>query len=229
MGSGQALEILQRQKDAVSLADVALYSGVIRALNVLDIRAVEDSATQYAVAQAILDNIATHESSLVIRDIFQDKDLLTGTGAAITRRQWRQPTIEQANEYITGTSSEADATAIYTTGKNVDFERKVYVFYGYGLAGTGPSRAIGKLKSVSWIWKRAQVKVIDVHQIQHLETADPQIILFRTPILLKARDNLRVEVIPNTETQAGTAPFHKFDEIILYAKVVEAIGQTMVG
>ena len=136
MGSGQALEILQRQKDAVSLADVALYSGVIRALNVLDIRAVEDSATQYAVAQAILDNIATHESSLVIRDIFQDKDLLTGTGVAITRRQWRQPTIEQANEYITGTSSEADATAVYTTGKNVDFERKVYVFYGYGLSGT---------------------------------------------------------------------------------------------
>ena len=229
MGSGQALEILQRQKDAVSLADVALYSGVIRALNVLDIRAVEDSATQYAVAQAILDNIATHESSLVIRDIFQDKDLLTGTGVTITRRQWRQPTIEQANEYITGTSAEADQTAIYTTGKNVDFERKVYVFYGYGLAGTGPCRQVSKLKSVSWVWKRAQVKVIDVHQIQHLETADPQIILFRTPILLKARDNLRVEVIPTTEAQSGAAPFIKFDEIILYAKVVEAIGQTMVG
>lgn len=229
MGSGQALEILQRQKDAVSLADVALYSGVIRALNVLDIRAVEDSATQYAVAQAILDNIATHESSLVIRDIFQDKDLLTGAGSAITRRQWRQPTIDQANEYATGTSAEGDAVAYYTTGKNVDFERKVYVFYGYGLAGTGPARAGSKLKSVSWIWKRAQVKTIDIHQIQHLETADPQIILFRTPILLKARDNLRIEIIPNVDTQAGAAPYSKFDEIILYAKVVEAIGQTVVG
>ena len=229
MARGQSLEILQRQKDAVSLADVALYSGVIRALNVLDIRAVEDSATQYALAQAILNNIATHESSLVIRDIFPHLDLLTGAGAAITRVYWRQPPIEQLNEYATGTGVDADAIAIYTTGKNVDYERKCYVFYGYGLSRTGPARAGSKIKSPLWKWKRGQVKVIDIHQIEHLETADPQIILFRTPILLKASDALRIEVVPNEEAQSGAAPFSKVDYIIPLAKVVESVGQTVVG
>jgi hypothetical protein len=169
-----------------------------------------------------LDNIARHESGLVVRQIYADKDLLTGSGSAISSRQWRQPA---SGNYANATADEDDAEAIYTTGKNVDNERKVYVFYGYGLAGTGPQRATSALKSVSWVWKRGTVKVIDVHQIQELDAADPQIVLFATPILLKARDNLRVEVIADT----SVANASKIDSIVLMAKVIESIGQTMVG
>lgn len=223
MPNSESLQILQRKKESVSIGNVALYSGVIRALNVLDIRSVEDSATQYALAQAILDNIATHESGLIVRDIFPDLDFLDGAAAAITSREWRQPV---SGAYASATGAASTAEIVYKTGTASKNDRKTIVLFGYGLANAGPARATSILNSVGAMYSRTDVKVIDVHQTQHLETADPQIILFRTPILAKKNDDMWIKFVPNASTPVAAG---KFDQIIIYGKVVESVGQTAMG
>ncbi|NOJ30275.1 MAG: hypothetical protein DA328_08930 [Nitrososphaeraceae archaeon] len=219
MVNGQSIQILQRKKESISIANIGHYSGIIVAINELDIRAVEDSAVGYAVAQALLDQIATHESGLIIRQLIPALDLLDASSAAITSHGWRQP----VSGNYTGTNGATKET-IYTTGVTSKNDRKTIVIYGYTVI-SGPARESAVLKSLEWIYNKGSVKIIDFHQIQLLESAKLQTGVFRTPILAKKNDDLKIEVIANTDAATSA----KFDQIILLGSVVEAVGANMMG
>ena len=210
--SGASLAILQRQKGRVDLHRIGLMSGVYPSIASPTIRLIQESAIKYAVAQAILDNIATRESSLVVRDLFPDIDLLDGRGKPITNREWIQYNV-RANRKCTQPS---DAQAVYTTGKECNNERKVIIIWGFENLGHNRVNCI--------IIKRSQVKTIDVIDSSNLKFTDyftGRIRVLKTPIMYKARDDARIEFI--------------FDNYVNYTQirplgiVVEASGQTMLG
>ena len=210
--SGASLAILKRQKDNINLNRVGLMSGVYPQVTSPTLRAIQEAATKYAVAQAILDNIATVESSLAVRDLFPDIDLLDGRGKPITKREW----IQYNNRANRKCNTPADAQAVYQTGKECNNERKVIIIWGF--------ENLGYNKVNSIIMKRSQVKVIDVIDTSNLKFTDyftGRIRVLKTPILYKARDDARIEFIFDN--------YVNYTQIRPLAIVVESLGQTMIG
>lgn len=216
---------LHARKEAVDIGRIGLQAGVYAGLTPLDIRSLEDTVVRYTVAQGLLDNLAQSESSLIVRDILPDKDLLDGQAvpAAIASRDWRQPV---TGNYASATGLPSTKETIYMTSRLSNNDRKVISFYGLRLVGTGPFRASSILKINSLIWSRPGVKTIDIWHIQILETIDGQALFGRTPLMFKRGDDAQLEAVPNASVPVGAS---KFDQIAFLGKVVEASGNTMVG
>jgi hypothetical protein len=219
----EAMMKLHARKEAVDIGRIGLQAGVYAGLTPLDIRSLEDTVVRYTVAQALLDNLAQSESSLIVRDILPDKDLLDAAGAVIVSRDWRQPV---SGNYASATGAPATKETLYLTSRSSNNDRKVISFYGLRLVGTGPFRASSALKINSLIWSRPGVKTIDIWHIQILETIDGQALFGRTPLMFKRGDDAQLEAVPNASVPVGAS---KFDNIAFLGKVVEASGNTMVG
>lgn len=173
----EAMMKLHARKEAVDIGRIGLQAGVYAGLTPLDIRSLEDTVvrvtrvlvtTRYTVAQALLDNLAQSESSLIVRDILPDKDLLDAAGAVIVSRDWRQPV---SGNYANATGAPATKETLYLTSRLSNNDRKVISFYGLRLVGTGPFRASSALKINSLIWSRPGVKTIE---------ADNAVVIFGT-------------------------------------------------
>lgn len=214
---------LQAKKESIDVGRVGLFSGVYAMMTDIDVRALEDSVSRYVLAQALIDNISNTEGGLVCREILVDQDLLDGSGNAITSRDWRQPV--SAN-YTTNTGAKASLTQIYTTSTASRNDRKVFGIYGLRLVGSGPGREHAVLTTNSWVWKRSDVKTIDIWPIQTLETIAQGAIYGKTPILFKRGDDMSVNVIPNARTAVSSA---KFDQLCILCKVAEALGANVTG
>lgn len=148
-------------------------------------------------------------------------------------RDWRQPVQSDTNSnftnnaYSTNTGAKASAVVVYTTNSTISRnDRKVFGIYGLKLVGTGPGREHAILTTNSWIWKRSDVKTIDIWPIQTLETQQNGAIYGKTPILFKRGDDMAVYTVPNKRTAISSA---KFDQLAILCKVAEALGANVTG
>jgi hypothetical protein len=223
----EAMIKLQAKKESIDVGRVGLFSGIYTMMTDIDVRALEDAVSRYVIAEALIDNISNTEGGIVCREILVDQDLCDPVGNAITSRDWRQPPLSFTTNYTTNTGAKASQVQIYSTNTTISRnDRKVFGIYGLRLVGTGPAREHAILTTNSWIWKRSDVKTIDIWPIQTLETIDGQAIYGKTPILFKRGDDMAIWVIPNARTAVSTA---KFDQLCIQAKVAEALGANVTG
>ena len=215
---------LQARKDAVDSTRIGLQGGVYTGFTNIDVRSLEDAVTRYGVAQALLDGLATTEEGLAVRDILPDLDFLMPGGSAVPQREWIQP--------ASGTFLATDAntaTQVYKTDTNSNNTKKVLIIYGLrevqAIFPTSPSATTVALKSSAIIFKRSTTKTIDIWQIEIMETIPDRAVYGRTPILYKKGDSARIDFYPKrAAVSTGTNDF-----IILLGKVVEPIGENVVG
>lgn len=136
---------------------------------------------QKLVSQAILDDIDTNEENLIIRNIIPHVDLLDGNGSCIDSDDWKQP--------VTGLWPDlqhpsSDCLNVYSTGKNCDYERKVYLFYGIRNMNT-VSYTNRIVFMTGWVRTRDMVDVSDLTNT----TYNNGLIAFQFPILYKRSEN----------------------------------------
>lgn len=209
---------LQMKKEMVNVSAVGLQGGIYAGFTPIDVRSLEDSVIRYGVAQAILDNIAQSEDMLAVRDILPDKDLQDQNAVAITKREWRQPWSGSYNK-------EEAETQIYQTNINSKNTQKVFVVFGLRATNTGPGRTSSALNTSAVVWKRgtAGTKLIDIWQIEILDTIDQQVVYARTPLLFKRNDDMSIYAFPKTGASGSS------DNLIILGKCIEALGATVTG
>jgi hypothetical protein len=216
---------LELRKESIDVGRVGLFSGLYAMVVDLDVKAIEDATSKYALAQGLIDNLSNTEGGLVCREVIVYLDLcVPTTGLVPSSGDWRQPI---SGNYTVNTGAYADKVAIYTTNAaSARNDRKVYVAWGLRQVGSGPARDHACLAMNAVIWKRSDVKTIDQWMVQQLETMDGQAVYGQTPILYKRNDDMAVWVIPNARSAVNSA---KFDQIQYLMKVVESLGTTVMG
>ena len=225
----EAQQRLKAIKDRVRLGMIGMQGGIFVGYTPIDQRAMDDAVTKFGVAQAIGDNISPDETGLTVRDILPDKDLLDKNAAAITKREWRWPWSGQYN-------SEEAEVQIYQTSRNSDNDRKVFIIYGVRLVGIfGPGRVgtetggnvgsatNGALATSSLIFKRGNVKTIDIWQLEAIGSTQEGMGLARTPIMYKKNDAMALFAYPKTNA-SGSA-----DQIMLVGKTIEPLSNNVTG
>ena len=199
----------------------------------LDVKAIEDATSKYALAQGLIDNLSNTEGGLVCREVIVYLDLCDSNGNQIISGDWRQPTsgdtsfAASSQGYATATGSYQSKVAVYTTNAAISRnDRKVYVAWGLRQVGSGPARDHPCLATNAIIFKRSDVKTIDQWMLQQLETIDGQAVYGQTPILYKRNDDMAIWFIPNRRAASG---INKFDQLQVLMKVVESLGTTVMG
>jgi hypothetical protein len=242
----EAMVQLELRKESIDVGRVGLFSGLYAMVVDLDVKAIEDATSKYALAQGLIDNLSNTEGGLTCREAIVYLDLCDSQGNLIVSGDWRQPvstdtstsfggshTLSSPSYYNSNTgsklsvNSQTGAVEIYSTNAAIARnDRKVYVAWGVRQVGSGPARDHAVLAINAWIWKRSDVKTIDQWQMQQLETVDGQAVYGQTPILYKRNDDMAVWVIPNARVSIGT---WKFDQLQVLMKVVESLGTTVMG
>lgn len=208
---------LHARKETVDLARVGLQGGIYTGFTTLDVRALEDAVIRYGLAEALLDGVAPTEEGLAVRDVFPDLDLRDQNGAAITKREWRQPWSGSYN-------TEEAEKQIYKTTRDSDNDKKVFIFYGARLTAVGNSVTTTRLNSSAIIWKRGNnVKVIDAWHLELMDAMQDPVVYARTPLMYKRGDHMRVDFYPKTGA-SGSA-----DTLILLGKTVEPLSLNVTG
>lgn len=214
---------LQAMKETIDPGRLGLISGPYTSITELDVRAYIDAVIRYAAAQALIDQISNVQGGIVVRDIMPDKDLLDGSGTAITSRDWRQPV---SSNYTTVTGAAASAVSVYTTSRTSNNDRKVLIICGLKNVGSGPSREAAILSTNSMILKRSDVKTIDIWQIECLETANNQEIYGIVPVIFKRGDDANILFVPNAKVPVSAS---KIDRLQIIGKIAEALGANVTG
>jgi hypothetical protein len=214
-----AKDVLRQKLGSFGPNDIGLVAGVTVSLTTEEVKRLEDIAIKFVAAQALVDNVASTPQGLAVRDILPDKDLRTQDDAAISRRDWVQP--------ASGTWTSAMISAeqqVYKTNRNVDNDRKAYVYYGIRASNTGPADASSTIGISSVIFKRANgTKVVDIWQIEEIETDARRAVYARTPILYKRGDDQRIDVF------AAPRGSGLSENLIFLGKVAEPLGQNITG
>jgi len=190
----------------------------------VDIRAIEQQVRMLCAAQALLQVLNTVPAGLVLRDIYPQYDLLTGAGAAITSEDWRQPA--NSGNWSKTSGSIDDPESVYKSGLTSKYNLKVMLYYGFELVGVGNFRSSKTICCNSVIFKRGNVKLIDIIDVQSLDTRDPPILIQRTPVMYKAADDLHIQIAPDS---AHLADANKFDTIKFIGVTCEPLGQSQTG
>jgi hypothetical protein len=81
---------------------------------------------------------------------------------------------------------------------------------------------------------RSTVKIIDIWEIEALDTVPERQLFARTPLLYKKGDNASIQFIPRAGVVGGFAGgmatlSGSVDKIILLGKVAEPLGKTITG
>jgi hypothetical protein len=155
---------------------------------------------------------------LAVRDILVDKDFQDGVPVAISNREWRQP---WSGNYG-GTEKEIQ---VYQTNINSKNTQKVFVVFGIRATSVGPARTSTALNISSITWKRGATgtKVIDIWEVEILDTIDQQVVYARTPLLFKRNDDMSVYFYPKSGASGS------FDNLIILGKCIEALGANVTG
>jgi len=133
-----------------------------------------------------------------------------------------------------GGQNGSTAREVYKTNKDSDNTQKVFAIYGIRANGTGPGDTASVLKSNSIQFMRSTVKIIDIWQIEALDTVPERQLFARTPLLYKKGDNASIQFIPRSSTAGGFAAgistlSGAVDKIILLGKAAEPLGKTVTG
>jgi len=211
------------RKDALDPNRLGLISGAYPAVTPVDVRAIADSVIRFTASQALIDNVNSTEGGIVVRDALPDKDLLDGSATAIASRDWRQPV---TGNYTTATGAPASAVIVYQTGRNSDNDRKTMTVWAFRNVGSGPNREGAILTINSLIARRTDVRLIDILQVQQLETMPDQTLYLITPWLFRRSDNANFLVVPNARVPVSSS---KFDQIEWKIKIAESLGSNVAG
>ena len=231
----EAKQKLQAARDAVRMKAIGIQGGVYIGFTPIDVRFLEDAVVQFITAQALLDGLATTEEGIAIRDILIDQDFRDKNGNAIADRTWVQPISGGWQGGVTQTG--ATPLEVYRTNKDCDNTQKVYSFYGIRANATGPGDTASVLKSNSIQFQRSTVKIIDIWEIEALDTVPERQLFARTPLLYKKGDNASIWWCPRSSSVGGFATGSgafsslsgAMDKIILLGKVAEPLGKTITG
>lgn len=211
---------LHRKKQAVDLGKLGLYSGTHVALTGLDLRTLRDTMAAFGVAQAQINVIGTTESGLVVRPIYHNYDLLDASGTAIASTVWRQPV---SSNY---TSTDGFTTqTIYLTDRTSKNDQKILIIFGLRAVNVGNTRTGPFLNSTQWHFWRKSTKIIDIWDIQALNSAHEPFIAAVTPIMYKKNDLAEIKVVANE----NAADANKIDNLEILGIVVEGLGQNVMG
>ena len=137
----------------------------------------------------------------------------------------------------TGTTNGSTAYEVYRTNKDSDNTQKVFAIYGIRANGTGPGDTATVLKSNSIQFQRSTVKIIDIWQIEALDTVPERQLFARTPLLYKKGDNASIQFVPRSNAVGGvgagigalSVTSGAIDKIILLGKCAEPLGKTVTG
>jgi hypothetical protein len=210
---------------------IGLQGGVYIGFTPIDVRFLEDAVVQFITAQALLDGLATTEEGIAIRDILVDKDFRDTNGNAITPREWRQPV---SGGWQSSGNNGATLREVYKTNKDCDNTQKVYAIYGIRATGTGPGATSTCIFVNSITFQRSSVKIIDIWEIEPIDTVPERQIFARTPLLYKKGDNASIQFMPKSSTTTvtgGGTPLvsGQEDHLILLGKVAEPLGKEVTG
>jgi hypothetical protein len=219
----EAMIQLIATKDTVDPNKIGLISGAYPHVTPVDARAIMDGLIRFGVAQAKIDNIQSTYGGMVARPIWPHKDLLDGSGTAITSADWRQPV---ASNYTTATGAQSTAVTVYTTATLSRNDRKVLIVGGFKNVGTGPFRQGTILASNMIIAKRTDVRLIDILHLQDIETNPNNELWLMTPWLFRRNDEANFLHVPNARVAVSA---DKYEELKYIGIVVESLGSNMAG
>lgn len=220
-----AKSILRAAVRNVQLGDIGLVGGVTGALTTEQVRSVEELAVKVVVAQALLDGVSTTASGIAVRDLLQDKDLRDGRAggnAAIARRDWIQPFSGGGAHTWLAADINAE-TEVYNTNRDSDNDRKTYCFYGVKATNIGPADQTTTIGVNSVVFKRSNIKTVDIWQIEELDSSPFRAVYARTPIVFKRLDDGRIDFVPSAKGSNTS------DNLMLLGKVAEGINQNVTG
>ena len=219
--SKQALEdkIVNVVDRVGGIRSTALLAGVTPNHTTADAVMLEEKAIKIGIAQALIDNLTPAPDGLVVRDLLPDLDLMQDSNVAITRRDWYQPT--SATWLSAGINTDVNT---YLTNTNCNNDRKVYVFYGVRATNTGPGDQSTTIGVSSITFKRGSAtKIVDIWQIEEIDSQAQRVLYARTPILFRTRDNQQIAFRPAPKG-SGTN-----DNLMLLCKVIERAADTLTG
>lgn len=220
-----AKALLKSTVKQLQLGDIGLVGGVTGALTTEQVRAVEELAIKVAVAQALIDNIASTPQGIAVRDILPDQDMRDGRAggdAAITRRDWVQP-FSGGGVHVWLAADINTDTTVYKTSRNSNNDRKTYVFYGVKASNIGPADQTTTIGVASITFLRSNTKTVDIWQIEELDSSPLRAVYARTPIVFKKLDDGRINFFAAPKGSGAS------ENLILLGKVAEAINQTVTG
>lgn len=219
---------LTTKAESLDPSSIGLQSGTYPALTEVDIRAIDQQVRILTAAQALLQVINTTPGGLVLRDIYVQYDFVDGVGTKITNNDWRQPWSGAATpNFTTNTGDfENSSVTVYKTSITSDYNRKVITIYGFELVNVGNARSYKSLASNSILFKRGNVKLIDIIDMQSIDTRSPPMLILRTPIMYKAADVANILHTPNGR---DTADVNKFDVIKYVGITCETLGSSQTG
>lgn len=226
--SSEAMMELTNKAESIDPSSIGLQSGTYPALTEVDVRAIDQQVRILTAAQALLQVINTTPGGLVLRDIYVQYDFVDGAGVKITNNDWRQPWAGAGTpNYSTETGNfEADAATVYKTSITSDYNRKVVTIYGFEIVNVGNARGYKALASNAILFKRGNVKLIDIIDLQSIDTRDPPMLILRTPIMYKAADVANIMHSPNGR---DTADANKFDTLKYVGITCETLGSSQTG
>lgn len=199
---------------------------------------------QYAIAQALLDNIGQAEDGLCVRNIYPHHDLLDGNGDQLETDEWVQPASgynaetrlhPQPGQHRLGYATNDTTIDLYSTNMRCNNHRKVYLLYGFKnmkyfsqpvregeVISTqaeigGPAEVF--LTSLSIM--RGRVKLIDIPDLSQINEIG--YIFLQTPILYKRNDDMVIRGTTKHNAQGNT------DNLKLQCIIAEAIGANITG
>lgn len=226
--SSEAMLELTTKAESIDPSAIGLQSGPYPELTEVDIRAIDQQVRILTAAQALLQVINTTAGGLVLRDLYQQYDLLDGAGTIITNNDWRQPWSGAGTaNFATATGNvKNDSVSVYTTGFTSHYNRKIITVFYFELVGVGNCRANKQTVTTTVQFKRGNVKLIDIIDIQSIDNRNPPLLVLRTPVMYKAADDLNILMTPDQETAADA---NKFEKIKFGAIVAETLGSSMTG
>ena len=206
--------IIKKDIEKVDIGAAGIVGGLNSGFLVEDVKNIEKFSIQAGMFQAVKRGVSSSYDSLAVRDIIPSIDFRDGSNLAVDRKEWRQP---WSGNYTTVSGS----TLIYQTNTQVNYDKKVYLFWGVKLCNTGPGRTSGSLDSSVIEFADSAGNRFDMWQIENLNTSTA--LYTYTPIIYDNNRAMKLSLYP----KAGSSG--NWDNLILLGKVVEPLGDQITG
>jgi hypothetical protein len=181
-----------------------------------DLKSLERFAIKSAVYEALRKNVASSVDALTSRELIPKIDFEDGNSNPILFSQWRQP---WSGTY---TSNELSGSQfIYQTNTTTNYDKKVIVLYGVRAVATGPGRPSSFVDSSVMELSDSIGNVYDKWQLQGLDTAG--VLYAYAPVVYSTNKAMRINMYPGSNSSG------RFDTIQIVGKVIEPIGENVMG
>lgn len=199
--------------DQMDISKAGVIGGVIPATRQYAAK-IELDAMKLGMAEALKRGIASTPDSLAVRPIIPNIDFEDQNSNPVGNAQWRQP-------WSGGYVSVSGSQFIYQTNQDIQYDRKIFVLYGLETTNTGPGRTGPISNATNLQIKDSAQNVYDIWECSRLDVHTE--LYCYSPIVFNNARALRIDLTPRIDS-SGT-----FDTISILGKVVEPLGDTIMG